>query len=156
MLKITVCALGHKMPQWIDTGCAELAKRLERKIQVEWIELPLLKRTDAQQLNQILEKEYQMMLDSIPTKAHIICLDAKGKNLSSEGLAQRMDELQHHHSHWCILIGGPEGLHPNLKNKCHEMWSLSALTFPHPMVRLILLESLYRSWCILNNHPYHK
>ncbi|HBB53264.1 MAG TPA: 23S rRNA (pseudouridine(1915)-N(3))-methyltransferase RlmH [Legionellales bacterium] len=156
MLKITICCIGQKMPKWVDMAHTELSKRLERKIQVEWIEIPLIKRTASTHLSQILEKEYQLLLDSIPPKAHIICLDAKGKNYSSEGLADRMKELQQIHSHWCIVIGGPEGLHPALKEKASEMWSLSSLTFPHPLVRLILLESLYRSWCILNNHPYHK
>ncbi len=156
MLKITVCSIGQKMPKWVEIASEDLLKRMERKIQLDWIEIPLIKRTGASQLSQILEKEYHLLLDSIPPKAHIICLDAKGKTFTSEGLAKRMDELQHIHSHWCLIIGGPEGLHPALKEKANEMWSLSSLTFPHPMVRLILLESLYRSWCILNNHPYHK
>ena len=156
MLKITVVAIGQKMPKWVDEASSELMKRLDRKIQIEWIECPLIKRTNPQHLSQILEKEYHQMLDCIPSKAHSISLDAKGKLYSSEDLAAKMSYLLNLHSHWCILIGGPEGLHPELKVKAHESWSLSKLTFPHPMVRLILLESLYRSWCILNNHPYHK
>ena len=156
MLKITIVAIGQKMPKWVDEASLELMKRLDKKIQIEWIECPLIKRTSSQQLHQILEKEYHQMLDVIPSKAHMISLDAQGKSYSSEALAARMSCLLNRHSHWCILIGGPEGLHPALKVKAHESWSLSALTFPHTMVRLILLESLYRSWCILNNHPYHK
>jgi 23S rRNA (pseudouridine1915-N3)-methyltransferase len=156
MQKVTVCAVGQKMPKWVNEASQELAKRLHQKIQLEWIELPLLKRSTNQQLSQILEKELQLFLDAIPTKAHLITLDAQGKLFSSEKLAARMSELQQLSSHWCIVIGGPEGLHPQLKAKALESWSLSPLTFPHPLVRLILLESLYRSWCIQNNHPYHK
>lgn len=156
MLKITVVAVGQKMPKWVNDASHELMKRLDNKIQIEWIECPLIKRTNPQQLNQILEKEYHAMLDSIPTKAHIISLDAGGKLYNSEDLADKMSFLLNSHSHWCFLIGGPEGLHPELKAKAHESWSLSKLTFPHPMVRLLLLESLYRSWCILHHHPYHK
>jgi len=156
MLKITVVAIGQKMPKWVNEASLELMKRLDKKIAIEWIECPLIKRTNPQQLSQILEKEYQVMLDSIPSKAHIISLDASGKLYNSEDLADRMSNLLNTNSHWCILIGGPEGLHPQLKAKAHESWSLSKLTFPHPMVRLILLETIYRCWCILHNHPYHK
>lgn len=156
MQKITICAVGQKMPKWVNEASQELAKRLHQKMQLEWIELPLIKRSGIQQLSQILEKEYQLFLEAIPPKAHLISLDAKGKLYSSEQLANRMSELQQHTSHWCIIIGGPEGLHPELKAKAEESWSFSPLTFPHPLVRLILLESLYRSWCIQHNHPYHK
>lgn len=156
MLKITICSIGQKMPKWVDDASKELSKRLDKKIQIEWIELPLIRRTTDNQLAQVIEKEYQSFLNVIPPKAYLIALDANGDSFHSEGLASRMSFLQNLHSHWCIVIGGPEGLHPLLKEKAKEKWSLSPLTFPHPMVRLILLESLYRSWCILHNHPYHK
>lgn len=156
MLKITVCSIGQKMPKWLSEASSEHLKRLEHKIQMEWIELPLIKRTTHSQLTQILEKEYQSIVSTIPDKSYVIALDALGKSFSSEKLAEKMDELQHTHSHWCIIIGGPEGLHPKLLQVANEKWSLSPLTFTHPLVRLILLESLFRSWCILNNHPYHK
>jgi len=156
MLKITICAIGQKMPGWVNEASSELKKRLIQKIQLEWVELPLIKRSHSQQSNQIFEKEYQSFLDAIPQKAYLIALDAEGQLFDSKQLAARMEELQTQHSHWCIIIGGPEGLHPNLLKKAQQKWSLSPLTFPHPMVRLILLECLYRSWCIQHNHPYHK
>ena len=156
MLKITICSIGQKMTKWVDEASKELSKRLDKKIQIEWIELPLIKRTTDNKLSQIIEKEYESFLNAIPPKAYLIALDANGSNFNSEELANRMSTLQQHYSHWCIVIGGPEGLHPLLKKKAQEMWSLSPLTFPHPMVRLILLESIYRSWCIQHNHPYHK
>jgi len=156
MLKITVCSIGQKMPAWVNQASIELLKRFEHKIQIEWIELPLIKRTTPQQLEQILEKEYLSLINVIPEKAYLIILDADGKQYSSEQFAKKMSDLQLTHSHWCFVIGGPEGIHPKLKSIAQEKWSLSPLTFTHPLVRLILLESLFRSWCILNNHPYHK
>jgi 23S rRNA (pseudouridine1915-N3)-methyltransferase len=156
MLKITICSIGQKMPKWVDEATKDLGKRLIQKIQVDWVELPLIKRTNPQQLNQIFEREYHTFLEHIPPRAYLIALDAQGKLFNSEQLASRMDDLQNLHSHLCIIIGGPEGLHPKLLKKAQEKWSLSPLTFPHPLVRIILMESLYRSWCIMNNHPYHK
>ena len=156
MLKITVCSIGQKMPKWLNEATSEHLKRLEHKIQIDWIELPLIKRTTSSQLSQILEKEYHSIMSAIPDKTYIIALDAQGQTFSSEKLAAKMDDLQQLHSHWCIIIGGPEGLHPKLLKHAHEKWSLSPLTFTHPLVRLVLLESIFRSWCILNNHPYHK
>jgi 23S rRNA (pseudouridine1915-N3)-methyltransferase len=156
MLKITICSIGQKMPIWVNEATTELLKRFEHKIQIEWVELPLIKRTTPSQLDQILEKEYVNLLNTIPEKAYLIVLDANGKTFSSEQLSSKMSDLQQQYSHWCFIIGGPEGIHPKLKQIAKEKWSLSSLTFTHPLVRLILLESLFRSWCILNNHPYHK
>lgn len=156
MLKITICSIGQKMPNWLNEASKEFLKRLEHKIHIDWIELPLIKRTTSSQLSQILEKEYHSLLQAIPEKSYIIALDAKGTSFSSEKIAQKMSELQTVYSHWCIVIGGPEGIHPKLLQMANEKWSLSPLTFTHPLVRFILLETLFRSWCIQNNHPYHK
>lgn len=156
MLKITVITLGNKMPDWVVDGSNDYAKRFNDGIQLKLIEIPLLKRSKSSDLARIMEKEALLIKESLPSCARIIALDIEGKSFSSEELATKMTQLQQHASHFCFLIGGPEGLTRETLSLCDERWSLSKLTLPHPLVRIILLETLYRAWSIINNHPYHK
>lgn len=156
MLKITVLTLGNKMPSWVVEGSQDYSKRFGDGIQLKLIEIPLIRRSKSSDLNRIMEKEASLIKEAIPHGARIIALDIEGKTFSSEDLAQKISQLQQTSSHFCFLIGGPEGLSSETLHLCHERWSLSKLTLPHPLVRIILLETLYRSWTIINNHPYHK
>ena len=156
MLKITILALGNKMPNWVIEGTQDYAKRFNDSIQLKLIEIPLIRRGKLTDINRILEKESVQMIAAIPQGAHIIALEIKGKTFNSEGLAKTLIQLQQQVSHVCFLIGGPEGLSHEILALAHEHWSLSQLTLPHPLVRIILLETLYRAWSILQNHPYHK
>lgn len=107
-------------------------------------------------LPRILEKEKQLTQDAIPQGSYLIALDQHGASYTSSRLAQKMAQLQQITGHLCFLIGGPEGLSPELLHTCHEKWSLSQLTLPHPIARIVLLEALYRAYAIINHHPYHK
>lgn len=156
MLKITVIAMGNKMPDWVAAATLEYSKRLQESSSTTLIELPLQKRTKSSDLPRIITKETEQMIAAIPHGAHVIALDIGGKTFSSEDLAIHVDKLKNHHSHWCFLLGGPEGMDKTALAKTHEKWSLSPLTLTHPLARIVLLEALYRSFCILNNHPYHK
>ncbi|HDV5711931.1 TPA: 23S rRNA (pseudouridine(1915)-N(3))-methyltransferase RlmH [Legionella pneumophila] len=147
MLKITIITLGNKMPDWVNSGVNEYAKRFHDGIQIKLIEIPLLRRNKSSDLARILEKESALIKDAL----HML-----GKSFSSEELALKLTQLQQISSHLCFIIGGPEGLSNEILSLCDERWSLSKLTLPHPLVRIILLESLYRAWSIINNHPYHK
>lgn len=145
------------MPLWVTQAVAEYSKRLQGFSDLEIIELPLQKRTNKPgDLNKILEKESQVMQSAIPSSAYCIALAIEGHSFNSEKLAQKLQHLQQQAPHLCLLIGGPEGLsHENLA-RCRELWSLSPLTLPHPLARIVLLESLYRAFAIHYNHPYHK
>ncbi len=156
MLKITLIALGNKMPSWVEHAVKEFTKRLQDGIAVTIAEIPLLRRGKSTDLSRIMEKEMVMMMAAIPNGARIIALDISGESFSSEQLADKLAHLQHINSHLCFLIGGPEGLSPPLIARSDERWSLSKLTLPHTLVRIVLLETLYRAWSILHNHPYHK
>lgn len=156
MLKITIIALGNKMPDWVTLGSHEYAKRFHDNIQVKIIEIPLIRRSKSSDLARILEKETTLIKDVLPTSARLIALDMLGKSFSSDDLAHKISHLQQISSHLCFIIGGPEGLSSEILTLCDERWSLSKLTLPHPLVRIILLEALYRAWSIINNHPYHK
>lgn len=156
MLKITLIALGNKMPAWVEQGTKEYTKRFVDGIQLKIQEIPLITRTKSSDLTRILEKESSLIKNALPQGARIIALDIEGKSFSSEELAVKMTQLQQICSHWCFLIGGPEGLSQEVLALADERWSLSKLTLPHPLVRIMLVETLYRAWTIINNHPYHK
>lgn len=156
MLKITLITLGNKMPDWVVQGSNDYAKRFNDGIQLKIIEIPLIKRSKSSDLSRIMEKESLLIKEALPNGARVIALEIEGKTFSSEQLAVKITQLQQISSHLCFLIGGPEGLSNDILQLCDERWSLSKLTLPHPLVRIILLETLYRAWSIINNHPYHK
>ncbi|MCW8407679.1 23S rRNA (pseudouridine(1915)-N(3))-methyltransferase RlmH [Legionella sp. PATHC035] len=156
MLKITLITLGNKMPDWVTEGSNEYAKRFNDGIQLKIIEIPLIRRSKSSDLSRIMEKESALMREALPNNARIIALEIEGKTFSSEELALKISQLNQTTSHLCFLIGGPEGLSKDILKLCDERWSLSKLTLPHPLVRIVLLETLYRAWSIINNHPYHK
>jgi 23S rRNA (pseudouridine1915-N3)-methyltransferase len=156
MLKITIIAFGNKMPNWVSDAVQEFSKRLQDGISLTLTEIPLTRRGKGTDLNRILEKEMGLMNAAIPQNSRIIALDLKGESFSSEQLAHKIEQLQHITSHLCFLIGGPEGLPTPILERSNERWSLSKLTLPHTLARIVLLEALYRAWSILHNHPYHK
>ena len=156
MFKITLIACGNKMPSWVTEPVSEFSKRLQEYVNFHLIEIPLAKRGKSSDLSRILEKEAALIANSIPLGARVIALDIGGNSFSSEKLALKLEQLQQTHSHLCFLIGGPEGLIPAIIARANERWSLSELTLPHPLVRIVLLEALYRAWSIIHNHPYHK
>ena len=156
MLKITLVTMGNKMPTWVQLAVKEYTKRLQDAFALSIIEIPLIRRGKSTDLARIMEKELILMNAAIPSHARIIALDLAGESFNSEQLAVKIDKLQHISSHLCFLIGGPEGLSAERLAESHERWSLSKLTLPHTLVRITLLEMLYRAWSILHHHPYHK
>jgi 23S rRNA (pseudouridine1915-N3)-methyltransferase len=156
VIKITVVSCGSKMPSWVNEATSEFSKRLQEYACFNLIEIPLCKRGKSSNLIRILEKEAALMSAAIPSGARVIALEIGGEIFSSESLAAKIEHLQQISSHLCFLIGGPEGLAKTLLAVANESWSLSSLTLPHPLVRIILLETLYRAWSIIHNHPYHK
>jgi 23S rRNA (pseudouridine1915-N3)-methyltransferase len=156
MLKITIVTMGNKMPSWVEQAVKEYTKRLQDGITLSIIEIPLIKRGKSTDIVRIMEKEMLLMSAAIPTNARLIALDLTGESFSSEQLADKIARLQQLSSHLCFLIGGPEGLSSELIERSNERWSLSKLTLPHTLVRITLLEALYRAWSILHHHPYHK
>lgn len=144
------------MPRWVDDAVSEFSKRLQESAQLNLIEIPLCRRSKSTDLARILDKEKAAMRSAIPNGSRLIALDVLGESFNSEGLALKVARLQQVSSHWCFLMGGPEGILPDLLAQCDERWSLSTLTLPHTLARIVLLEALYRAYSILNHHPYHK
>ncbi len=144
------------MPSWVKEPVSEFTKRLQEYTSLHLIEIPIAKRGKRSDLARILEKEALLISNAIPPAARLIALDLKGEAFSSEQLAAKLQQLQQITSHLCFVIGGPEGLHAQILGRSQERWCLSSLTLPHPLVRIVLLEGIYRAYSIIHNHPYHK
>jgi 23S rRNA (pseudouridine1915-N3)-methyltransferase len=153
---IHLIAVGQKMPAWVDQACADFLKRLPRELQLNTIEVPLLKRGKNPDIQRIVRDESRKVLDAIPTGCSLVALDVKGNRISTEKLATTLDNWMQQGQDIAIVIGGPDGLSNELLQQADQAVSLSDMTFPHPLVRVIIVEQLYRAWSILNNHPYHR
>lgn len=144
------------MPNWVDIAVGEFVKRLKEFAQINLVEIPLIKRNKASDNARILDKESNAMISAIPVNSRVIALAIQGQTFTSEQLAIKLNLLVESNSHLCFLIGGPEGLTDKTLRYAIERWSLSALTLPHTLARVLLVETLYRAWTIITNHPYHK
>lgn len=155
-MKITLLTIGNRMPQWVEAGYKEYAQRLTGKVQLLLKEIPAEKRTKNSNLKKIFEQESQKLLDAIPQGAHVVALDVTGTAWHTEKLAAQMENWMMSGKDVVMLVGGPEGMTSECLRRADQVWSLSALTFPHPLVRVIMAEQLYRAWSITENHPYHR
>jgi 23S rRNA (pseudouridine1915-N3)-methyltransferase len=155
-MKLLMIAVGTKMPAWITEGFVEYCRRFPRDMPLELIEIPAGKRGKNADIKRILEIEGEKMLAAVPRGARIITLEVEGHAWTSPQLAQKLVQWQNDGRDVCLLIGGPEGLAPACIAASEGKWSLSALTMPHPMVRVVVAEALYRGWSISTNHPYHR
>lgn len=155
-MRLRIIAVGTKMPDWVEAGYAEYHKRLPRDFAVELVELPLATRSKNSDIARAMEKEGEAMLAAVGKGDSIITLEVKGKPWSTEQLAEQLAGWRMSGNNYSLLIGGPDGLAPACLAQSSSRWSLSPLTLPHPLVRILLIEQLYRAWTILQNHPYHK
>ena len=155
-MKVQVFALGNKMPSWVQAGCEEYLKRLPKELTVEFKELPLAVRGKTTNLQQVIAKESEQLLAHLHKDHWVVALDSRGKSWSTPQLAEQLAAWQMQGKTLALLIGGPDGMDQTVLQRADQICSLSALTLPHPLVRVLLAEQLYRAWSILQNHPYHK
>ncbi|MDX1734374.1 MAG: 23S rRNA (pseudouridine(1915)-N(3))-methyltransferase RlmH [Halioglobus sp.] len=153
-MRITVIAVGTRMPQWVNDGVEEYTRRMPRQIGLDWREIPLAK--NGAGAAQLREREGEAILAAIPAADRVIALDVRGKSFATETLARTLEDWQMSGDNYSLLIGGPDGLSDACLERAQSRWSLSDLTLPHPLVRVILAEQLYRAWTITANHPYHR
>lgn len=144
------------MPAWVEQGYEEYAQRMPVEAQLMLKEISPGKRGKNADISRIMQDEGQRIQAAIPKNNHIVALDVKGKAWSTEQLAERLGQWMQSGQDVALLVGGPDGLSPQCRQQADEYWSLSPLTFPHPLVRVILAEQLYRAWSLLRNHPYHR
>jgi 23S rRNA (pseudouridine1915-N3)-methyltransferase len=156
MMKIQLICVGQKMPQWISQGFQEYNKRLSSHLKLELVEIALPHRGKNADIQRLKEEEGEKMLTIISPQTHIVALDERGQLWNTQQLASQLQHWLNESSNVALLVGGPDGLSQNCLNKARQKWSLSPLTLPHPLVRVVIAEQLYRAWSLLNNHPYHR
>ena len=153
---LELIAVGTRMPAWVEQGFKDFEKRMPPECSLRLVEIPLAKRQKGVEVQRLLEKEGTKMLKAVSKGAYVIALDARGQQKSTQRLAEELDQWMRLGRNVAFLVGGPDGLAPECLKRADEVWSLSALTLPHPLVRVILSEQMYRAMSIIKNHPYHR
>ncbi|MGR9108144.1 MAG: 23S rRNA (pseudouridine(1915)-N(3))-methyltransferase RlmH [Gammaproteobacteria bacterium] len=155
-MNIHLIAVGHRMPVWVQQGFHEYAKRLTGDCRVNLVEIAARRRGNSHEIQHSMRMEGDQMLRAIPAGGHVVALEVSGPEWSTEQLAGVLAKWMTLGKDVALLVGGPEGLAPECRRIAQESWGLSKLTFPHPLVRIIIVEQLYRAWTLLRNHPYHR
>ena len=155
-MKIHLIAVGKKMPEWVNAGFSEFSKRMPPELQVNLIEIPPSVRNKATPIEKNIKEEGERIQSAIPDNSKLIVLDEKGKDFSSIALSKEMESWLPMGQDISIVIGGADGIDPVIKQQADEKRSLSSLTLPHALVRVVIAEQLYRGWSILKGHPYHR
>lgn len=158
-MKLRILSVGHKMPSWVQTGFEEYFKRILPMISVELVELPPAKRVknpSPAEIEKYKQTEAATILSAKHPKELLWLLEVKGKMISTETLAIKLDAAMQDGTDIALVIGGADGVSGEVLAAADFKWSLSDLTLPHPLVRVILMEQLYRAMSIIHNHPYHR
>ncbi|MGC3979945.1 MAG: 23S rRNA (pseudouridine(1915)-N(3))-methyltransferase RlmH [Steroidobacteraceae bacterium] len=156
-MHLRLLAAGNKLPDWVNEGYNDYAKRLTQDYKLELTEIPLGQRSGGDTAR-ATEKEGERMLTAINgmSNPYVVALQVGGKNLSTEQLAKFLSERAREGRPVVFCIGGPEGLATAVDAHAHYRWSLSGLTLPHALVRVIVAEALYRAVMVIKGHPYHR
>lgn len=155
-MRARLIAVGERMPAWVADGVGEYRKRLSHELPLELIEIKLGTRGKGRDPARAIADEGAAVRAAIPNDAHVIALDGRGASWSSEALAAELKRWRMDGRDLAFLIGGPDGHAPDVLAAAHQRWSLGPLTLPHMLVRLIVVEQLYRATTIAAGHPYHR
>jgi 23S rRNA (pseudouridine1915-N3)-methyltransferase len=155
-MKVRLIAVGTRLPKWVEQGVAEFQVRLPREWRFELVEIPVATRGDNPDIERLKRAEGDKMLRAVPAGAEIVAFDERGDALDTLAWAKALEGWQRHGRDVALLIGGPDGLAPECLTRAQRRWSLSKLTLPHALVRVVVLEQLYRAWSVTQGHPYHR
>ena len=155
-MRIKIIAVGQNMPDWVEAGFKHYQKRIKNKFKCQLIEISAEKRLKNKTTEQILNKEAEKIDQHIKPGDMVIALDENGKTESTRSFAKQLGQWHDLNQTVCFIIGSADGLAPSCKDRANKQWSLGQLILPHPLVRIILIEQLYRAISILQNHPYHR
>ena len=155
MVEICIISVSSRQPDWINDGFTSYATRLKSNYKIQLLDVPILTRSKNMNLEKAIEKEGQLVLKKIPNNAFVIALDALGESFDTNQLANNLRSWTEFKKIF-FLIGGPDGLSEACLTRADKIWSLSSLTFPHGLVRILVIESLYRAYSINLGHPYHR
>ncbi len=154
-MRVRLIAVGTRMPAWVEAGFAEYSQRLPRELKPELVEIPLEPRGKNADIARLREAEGEKMLRAAGA-GRIVAFDERGELLDTLGWARALPQWLQDGRDVALLVGGPDGLAPACLAAASARWSLSKLTFPHPLVRVLIAEQLYRAWSVTQNHPYHR
>ena len=155
-MRVSILSVGHRMPAWIQEGFQEYTRRMPPEIRVDLVELKPEERGAGRSTERAKTLEGERILAALPGGAALIALDERGKGVSTQGLSVMLSEWMRDGSHPAFVIGGADGLSEAVRNRADKIVSLSMLTLPHGLARVLLAEQLYRAWTILARHPYHR
>jgi 23S rRNA (pseudouridine1915-N3)-methyltransferase len=159
-LKLLLVAVGHRMPAWVNAGFQEYARRMPPEAQLKLAEVRPEPRSDANRgvraVERLIEAEGRRIDSAIPQHTLRVALDERGEAWTTRELARRLAAWRMESADVAFIVGGADGLHDAVRRRAHFLWSLSSLTLPHGLVRVIVAEQLYRAQSILKNHPYHR
>ena len=154
-MKFIICAVGHKMPQWVAAGFQEYAKRMPREAAIELLEIKPEKRA-GMKVEQLLDVEANRILAALPARCRLVAMDERGRQCSTVKFPESVAGWMRAGGDTVFIIGGADGLAPAIKNAADEVLALSTLTMPHAMARIVLAEQLYRTVSLIKGHPYHR
>ncbi len=155
-MKLRLLAVGTRMPVWVEAGFADYAARFPPECRLELKEIPAGRRGKARDPRRAVTEEGARLRAALPKRAHVVALDERGQSWSTAQLARELAGWLRNGQDAAFLIGGPDGLAADLLARAQQRWSLSPLTLPHALVRVLVAEQLYRAWSVLKNHPYHR
>ena len=155
-MELCIIAVGQRMPHWVDTAFDDYAKRMPAECRLLLKEIKAEPRTTGKTVSALMAAEAERIQQALPKQAFVIALDERGKDLATQQISQQLQHWQHDTPSVAFLIGGADGLAPELKARAQAQWRLSSLTLPHALVRVMLAEQLYRAWSLLQGHPYHR
>ncbi len=155
-MRLNIIAVGNRMPAWVNAGFADYAARFPPELKLELAEIPTGARSKSRDTKAAIAEEGRRQLAALPKNAHVIALDERGVAWTSALLAKNLAGWMQGGRSVALLVGGPDGLAANCLERADARWSLSPLTLPHGLVRVLVAEQLYRAWSILKGHPYHR
>lgn len=156
-MRLRVIAVGQRMPGWVNEAWRDYVMRLPRGLQPELTEIPLGSRSGRNaDMVRAKQAEGERVLKALPKQGRVVALDERGDAWSSLQLAAQLADWQQQGEDVSLLIGGPDGHDAQVLQRAQGLWSLSRLTLPHAMVRVLLAEQLYRAWTLNTGHPYHR
>jgi len=155
-MRIHFLAVGQRVPDWVERGYQDFARRLPPECRLHLTEIAAARRTKGADTDRLRAAEGERLLAALPRDAYAVALEVGGASWSTAQLAARLAAWMQGGRDVALLVGGPDGLAPECLRRADALWSLSALTLPHALVRIVVAEQIYRAWTLYKGHPYHR